>query len=370
MSGGPYGRGKAPERTCMKHTHWPDRDRHLWSTALSPTDPFTDDGGTRAAHRPLSNRNVERGYGRWLTFLSRRGQLTTANEPADRINPQSVREYVGELDGLDNKASTILARLEELTEMAKVLGPRRNWKFIARIVSKVRARSDPTSSKHSRLVGTDELLTLGLQLMEQASTEPTPLRAGIAFRDGLIIALLSLRTLRRRNLSELTLDRDLLRTGAGWTILLPPSATKTHVTLEYAWPAALEAALETYLAVHRPVLVARRGRWHEAPGNRLWVSSDGSPFTEMGIYDRITKLTRAAFGRSINPHLFRDAAATTVAIHDPVHVRVVAPLLGHRSFATTERHYIQARSLEAHREFANKIAGLRRRLISDVEPDS
>ena len=198
----------------------------------------------------------------------------------------------------------------------------------------------------------------------------TQLRAAIVFRDGLIIALLALRPLRRRNLSELTLGRDLLRTGEGWTILLPSSATKTHATLEYDWPDLLHAALETYLAVHRPILMARRGRWHETVRDRLWVSSDGSPFTAMGIYDRIIRLTRAAFGRSINPHLFRDAAATTAAIHDPVHVRAAAALLGHRTFATTERHYIQAQSLEAHRDFADKIACLRQQLISDVEPNS
>jgi integrase len=370
MSGGPYGRGKAPERACMKRADWPDRDRRLWSDALAPADPFSEGGGTRAAHRPLSNRNVERGYGRWLTFLLRRGLLTYGGDPADRITVGSVRDYVGEIEGLGNKASTILARLEELTEMAKVLGPQRNWKFIARVVARVRARSDPTSSKRSRLVGADELLALGLQLMERASEKATPLRAAIAFRDGLIIAFLALRSLRRRNLSELTLDRDLLRTGVGWTIMLPPSATKTHVTLEYTWPESLNAALESYLALHRPVLMARRGRWYGTTGNRLWVSSDGSPFTEMGIYDRIIKLTRAAFGRSINPHLFRDAAATTVAIHDPVHVCAVAPLLGHRTFATTERHYIQAQSLEAHREFANKLAVLRQQLISDPEANS
>lgn len=79
----------------------------------------------------------------------------------------------------------------------------------------------------------------------------------------------------------------------------------------------------------------------------------------MGIYDQVIKRTRSGFGHSINPHLFRDAAATTTAIHDPVHVRLAAPLLGHRTFATTERSYVQAQSPEAHRDFANRLATLR-----------
>ena len=84
-------------------------------------------------------------------------------------------------------------------------------------------------------------------------------------------------------------------------------------------------------------------------GNAVWVSAHGSPMTEMAIYDRIRRHTGDAFGVPVNPHLFRYAAATTLAIVDPGHVRVAAPLLGHRTFATTERHYQQAKTLEAHR---------------------
>jgi integrase/recombinase XerD len=77
--------------------------------------------------------------------------------------------------------------------------------------------------------------------------------------------------------------------------------------------------------------------------------------TEMAIYDRIRAHTQKAFGRAINPHLFRDAAATTLAIADPEHVRVAAPLLGHRTFMTTERYYQQAQAFDAHRAYINAL---------------
>jgi integrase len=97
------------------------------------------------------------------------------------------------------------------------------------------------------------------------------------------------------------------------------------------------------------------GRWSKSVDNFLWVSSDGSPMTQISIYDRIRKHTAEAFGVAINPHLFRDAAATTLAIADPEHVRVAAPLLGHRTFTTTERHYQQAKTLEAHRAYVDVL---------------
>ena len=79
--------------------------------------------------------------------------------------------------------------------------------------------------------------------------------------------------------------------------------------------------------------------------------------TEMAIYLRVRQHTRDAFGVAINPHLFRHAAATTLAIADPENVRVAAPLLGHRTFTTTERHYQQAKSFEAHRQYIAAIFG-------------
>ena len=50
MSGGPYGRGKAPERDCLKLALWPTEDRKRWELALEPGDYFDDTKGARANH--------------------------------------------------------------------------------------------------------------------------------------------------------------------------------------------------------------------------------------------------------------------------------------------------------------------------------
>jgi len=202
----------------------------------------------------------------------------------------------------------------------------------------------------------DELLGLGLSLMEEA-TMAAGLEAAILHRDGLIIALLALVPLRRRNFASLRLDRNLVEINGSWLISLDACETKTRAPLELLWPGELVGPLHTYLNVHRPVLSAINGRWAKRIDNALWVSSHGSPMTEMAIYDRIRRHTAEAFGVAVNPHLFRDAAATTLAIVDPEHVRVAAPLLGHRTFMTTERHYQQAKTFEAHRAYVDAVFG-------------
>lgn len=58
-------------------------------------------------------------------------------------------------------------------------------------------------------------------------------------------------------------------------------------------------------------------------------------------------------------HLFRDCAATSIALEDPEHVRIAAQILGHRSFATTEKYYRLARAADASRAYQAAIEALR-----------
>lgn len=361
MSGGPYGRGKAPERSCMKLADWPGQDRAQWRDALLPADPFDDDGGSRSGHRPHSNRKVEVGYGRWLTFLENQCALDPTVHPADRITRERVTAYVRELDHLGNSTNTVVNRLQELGEMAKVLAPRGDWRFISRISAKVRGRPQEPSNKRSRMVGSDRLLSLGLKLMADADHEPTPRLAAMAHRDGLLIALLALLPLRRGNLARLAIGSTLIPDKNAWTILIPAEMSKNHGTLEYSWPEILLQQLKIYLDRHRPVLAAQIHRWTADTRNHLWVSAHGSPMTEVAIYDAIRRRTAEAFGTAINPHLFRDEAATALALHTPATVRSAAPLLGHRQLATTERYYQQAQTLEAQKAFAQMIEEVRSR---------
>jgi integrase/recombinase XerD len=355
VSGGPYGRGKAPERACLPLQQWPNEDRKLWQAACAPTDPLDEHSGARAQFSAIANRNVEKGYGRWLTFLHRTEPACLKDAPADRITPQRAQAYIGCLGDLQNGTAAILSRLKDLGAAAKVMGSAQDWQFLNSLSSRVRARHKPVRSK-SNLRLSDELLDLGLSLIDRAA-EAQGLAAAILHRDGLLIALLSLVPLRRRNIAGLRIGRNMIDVNGIWMIALDANETKTHAPLEIGLPEELAASLVTYLAIHRPHLSSLSGRWSKPIDGALWVSAHGSPMTEVAIYGRIRKRTREAFGTAINPHLFRDAAATTLAIADPEHVRLAAPLLGHRSFTTTERHYQQAKSYEAHRQYIAALFG-------------
>jgi hypothetical protein len=130
MTGRPFGRGKAPERACLPLQYWPEEDRRLWEAAGAPTDLLEQDVGSRAGHSIASNRKAEKGYGRWLTFLDGADPDCLNDLPQKRITSNRVQAYVDSLIALKNSTATILARLRELGEVAKVMGPGCDWKFI------------------------------------------------------------------------------------------------------------------------------------------------------------------------------------------------------------------------------------------------
>ena len=148
MSGGPYGRGKAPERACLPIDQWPEADRRLWLAACATGDILDEEVGARSGHARISNTKAAKGYGRWLTYLSLVARKRRSTEaPADRITPERVRAYVDSLIEIGNSTQTILARLQELGEVAKVMDPNRRWSFINELASKIRARHRPARDK-------------------------------------------------------------------------------------------------------------------------------------------------------------------------------------------------------------------------------
>jgi integrase len=355
-----------PDRLCKKLEDWPDADRKLWNAALMPGG-LLEDGGARSRYSDLSNLAVVKGYGRWLTWLDRQGLLDSQVKPDQRITRCRVQDYVIALEAV-NATQTLLNRLEELRAAALVIGPQRDWSWINRMASRIRTRHRPARPKCSRLIAVRELFDLGLTLMAGADRERSAIRKAILHRDGLMIALLAARPLRMGNLLGLVLNDTLVRLGDQWLIEILAADSKTNEPIELFWPGPLIAPLETYLDSHRVVLGQSGGRWMRPTGGALWLSAEGSPLSHRAAYGQITTRTRDGLGRPINPHLFRDCAATSIAIDDPDHIGIVSRLLGHRAASTAERYYIHARAVEASRLMQQNIIKLRDGIASGPEP--
>jgi len=218
-----------------------------------------------------------------------------------------------------------------------------------------------TQKNRSRLRQFDDpqnvqaLLRLPHTLFALAARNPRPHAAALQAQTAVAIEILLMAALRISNLAMLDIE-------------IPASETKTRQQpIEMPWPEALVASLETYLSCHRGVLVRLRRGSTPAAGGALWVSRKGSPMSRSSIYAHVTARTRDGLGRPVNPHLFRDCAATSIAIDDPRHIGIATPLLGHRSASTTEKYYNQASAVEASRTMQTFLLALRRGGDADLE---
>ena len=247
-------------------------------------------------------------------------------------------------------------RLQELARASKIMGLA-DGSYIRHAISVVRSKAFPVRSKN-HLKTSDELVDLGFRLMESA-TDSGDLDQALAFRDGLVLAFLALHPIRGRNLADFKLGRNLIRQSSGFSIAFARNETKNGDPYEARVADILVEPMNKYLDLWRPILAARTGRWKGDLDDAVWVSSDGSQMSQEGLAGRIKLRTKSAFGKAINPHLFRDAAATTLAIADPAHVRVAATLLGHRSPVTTEKYYRQATGLQAQRTYLQAMEELK-----------
>ena len=57
------------------------------------------------------------------------------------------------------------------------------------------------------------------------------------------------------------------------------------------------------------------------------------------------------FGVAINPHAFRDIAATAIASFAPEDASIIKAILSHRTMRTSERYYNRARQLAANEAY-------------------
>ena len=140
-------------------------------------------------------------------------------------------------------------------------------------------------------------------------------------------------------------------------LVLSADMTKNGLPWETIIPQVIEPLLRRYVDEVRPWLMNRRGTRHDY----LWVGSNGRPLRPQYLGVRIAEITTRLTGARVPPHLFRDAAATTLSRLSPENARLIRPLLAHSSYGTAERHYIQAQGIETGRDYASVLAAFKER---------
>jgi len=178
----------------------------------------------------------------------------------------------------------------------------------------------------------------------------------VAWRDTPIVLMLNAAPVRLRSLAMIEVGTHLLITARGATLTFSENETKNRQPLVHPLPRHLVPYPQAYLDRVRPSFRPA------ADCHRLWLGFEGEPLAAHSVYCRIILVTDRLLGVKINPHSFRACAATSLANRSADEARLAAPLLGHRYFSTTERHYIRAQRLEASRKVHATLGDICRNL--------
>ena len=335
---------------------WPAADIEAFASAFAPGDIFDETAGPGAHLAEGTRRMIRTAYRRWLGYLKEHHGHDLLQAPADRITPDRVRAFIDHLDA-EVRPTTIAIVIDNLYYAARLIAPERDWRWLASLKAHLAARAKP-EDRFDRLVPPWQTLDFGIELMDEALKLPITghKQREIQYRDGLLLAILSLWLLRRRSLATPTVSRHLDVNANGVNMVLFPEDTKAKRAESFWLPEQLVPYFMHYLKMIRPRLLGR----NEHDG--LWASYKGCPLSPGRIYDIVRARTTKKFGKAMSLHDFRRAGATFLAMDAPDKIGLIPGMLQHASPDVGERHYNLSRSVQASRRFAAHISKARSRL--------
>lgn len=293
--------------------------------------------------KPVTRDDLARRYGYFLDFLDRRGSLQSDEQAAANVTVDNVDAYIAELN--DRVGSvTVYGSISKLRRAAQFIAPGRDFTWLVDIERDLALEMQPRS-KFDRMVMTEVLVEAGLTLIHEAESSPnlSDLARACPVRNGLMVALLALCPIRRKNFAALEIGHSFVQIRGKWWIVLSAAETKENRPDERPIDELLTPVIDRYLGHHRPVLART-----DSPPSALWLSStDGAPMSYVQVGIVIKATTLATVGVDVSPHLFRTAGASTAAIHGGDNPHLASALLHHTHPDITNAHYNRATSLTA-----------------------
>lgn len=325
---------------------WPKADRQAFEAAFMSGDIFDDHCPPGAHLSAGSRRKNQYSYGRWLGHLAVADPEALLIPPGERLTLDRMHRFVLELQD-EVRATTVASTVDGVYQAVRLIAPAIDWSWLSGLKRRLQAQSEPLD-RFGNLVMPDETLDIGISLMEAACNAalcPHKLNE-IQFRDGLIIALLTLWPIRRRSLAALTVTRHIELSDGRINLLLFGEDTKAKRPEAITLHPMLIPYFEHYLAKIRPILLGDRAT------DALWVSQHGKSLTGDAIYGAVRKRLFKTTRKLTSLHDFRRATGTYIAQTMPEKIGILPGLLQHCDPNTGQRHYNQARSENASRRFA------------------
>lgn len=342
-------------RVSVAFDAWPEADKALWMT-MTRRGHILDDPGALAHLSGASLTTLRESYAKWLAWLGTTDAESLLASPAERVTVERLHAWME--DAAHYAPMSKLMLVDAVLRVTATTAPKADRKRVYRFRDHLRrvARSNFGTRKIGRVLSSRVLFDAGqAHAVAPDDGRGTPLRVAKRQRDGTIIAFLALMPMRARAASELALGSSVEITPETIRILLSGDMTKNGQPWEADVPPQMASLLRHYIDDTRPWLMARHSACHPF----LWVNDRGQPVPAEYLSRCVALATERLVGVKVPIHFFRDAAATTLARTSPADAKLIRPLLGHLNFETADRHYIQAQSIAAGRDYAAALTAMK-----------
>lgn len=274
--------------------------------------------------------NLDKGL-RWM--LARQGNDVTQGISNLAHCLRMIARHVVKLEGQPLKeVETLLGRLIKPRRIGMTTGNRDRLRLL----------------QNDQILG--QLYRLPSRLWQRSRSAANTYKGLLIAEEAIAIELLIHCPVRRKNLTELHLERDFLKPGNGSVFLqLAESRTKNGKIQSFELPRDLCDWIGSHIKERASLL---------CPGSSpfLFPKRDGSaPMGGQQLGKRISARIRKELGIDVHPHLFRHLSAMVLLREHPGHYELVRRVLGHAETSTTYSSYVALEADQATRLLAEAV---------------
>jgi integrase/recombinase XerD len=352
----------------LKISEWPVTDRERWVAAVSGKRSLHSKVNANKWKKPTQENSV-RAWGTYLVFLATGNLLDAAQALDQRVNPEWVHAF-GDDQVTTKSLATAAVRINALLNFVRATVPDADIEWLRALNRAFQHDYREQGSSKPEPPHVFELLGVGVDHMDYADEfrHVDPLESAKDFRDGLLIALMAMRSVRRRAWVEMDLDTNLVEVDDGYSIRLFKANSKTKDQYRAPVPENLVLRVRKYLEVHRPVLVDAYHSHSNMGTNAVFVTPEVGRMSGSIVHRQVTRWTKHYLGRAVSPQEFRRATTTEASRIDPSLAHTAAAINGHKSLLTGDRDYDMASNLAAIRQYG-EILDRAGAYEPDDEPD-
>lgn len=343
------------ERLSLKPSNWPQLDRAAWDAALQGDDEELEQPGALQRLSPETLSGYATGYGSYLAFLARAGELIEEETPVQRATPARLNRWLSAIRGRGLAATAIRQYLTTCHAALRLMAPHADLEWMLRPGGRPLRRTLPGKPKST--VGHDvaEVLPHVRRLHAAALKEADGPERRQALRDAALIGILLMRAPRVGSLIRMVMGQHIWATNDQlWNLRFPGDHMKGRRRLDYPLDVECSRWVTDYLRL------ARAGFPYAGQSEHLWMGMKG-PLVREGIQRICHRRTLEWLGKAYGPHAFRKWLRTSAARHSPELAFDASEVQGN-SVEVSAQHYADASSLHTAIRHGRHLKAMRRQL--------